>query len=237
MRTVTKNVYLLILVGIVSLNACTAPDAPERPTGIVLEIERTGTSLTTLSEIQDELMRIGIGVWPLPLAEVPADVRQLLRQSNLTDEETALVRNRFLLSRERLLEVIAASGRTPNVPGGGVLETVVANQGYSYPQLWVVEEGVDYTRFDRFHVNVSDNGVGVDEVLQMVSGQGVVVRARRPDGTIYTLRLDCASEDACWIFSYNAGLTHIGSLSSATPGTKLVVQAIGPAEWSLRYVD
>ena len=151
--------------------------------------------------------------------------------------ETARLRDHFLLSRERLLEIVAASGRTPNVPGGGVLETRVSNQGYAYPQLWVVQGGVDYTRFDRFHVNVSDDGTGVDEVLQMVSGEGVVVRVRQPDGTVHNLRLDCPSENDCWMFSYDAGQSHVGSLSSATPGTKLVVQAFGPAEWALRYVD
>ena len=122
-------------------------------------------------------------------------------------------------------------------PGGGALETNVANQAYGYPQLWVVQGDVDYTRFDVLHVNTSDDGVGVDEVLQMVSGEGVIVRTRLSNGTIYNLRLDCPSNDACWIFSYDAGRDHVGSLSSATPGTKLVVQAFGPREWSLRYTE
>ena len=143
----------------------------------------------------------------------------------------------FLLPRERLLEIVSASGRTPNVSDGGALETTVSNQDYGYPQLWVVQEGVDYTRFDRFHVNVAEDGTGVDEVLQMVSGEGVVVRVQQSSGMTHNLRLDCPASDVCWMISYDAGQSHVGSLSSATPGTKLVVQAFGPSEWALRYTD
>ncbi|MDH3420296.1 MAG: hypothetical protein OEM78_12565 [Gammaproteobacteria bacterium] len=219
------------------MSACTTREAPSTPTGLRLEIEGTGVSWTALEEVQAELRQIGVGVWPLRLDEAPDDIRQLLSQSSLTDEETARIRDHFLLPRERLLEIIAASGRAPNVAGGGALETAVANQDYGYPQLWVVQGDVDYTRFDRFHVNTAEDGTGVDEVLQMLSGEGVIVRVRQPDGTIYNLRVDCSSDEACWMFSYDAGQHHIGSLSSATPGTKLVVQAFGPREWSLRYVE
>ena len=212
-------------------------DTPAPATGIQLQIEGTGVSFETLPEIQAELRRIGVGVWPLQLDDVPDDLRLLLGQGNLTDAETERLRDHFLLSRERLLELVDESGRTPNVPGGGALETTVLNQGYSYPQLWVVQGDVDYTRFDRFHVNVSDDGTGVDEVLQMVSGEGVIVRVQQPDGTVHNLRLDCLDENTCWMFSYDAGQSHIGSLSSATPGTKLVVQAFGPPEWALRYTE
>lgn len=228
---------LAILIGAILVGSCTMGETPTASTGIQLEIEGAGVSLSTLPEIQAELKRIGVGVWPLRLDDVPDDIGRLLGQTSLTDVETARLRDHFLLSRERLLEIIVASGRTPNVPGGGALETTVLNQGYSYPQLWVVRGGEDYTRFDRFHVNVSDDGTGVDEVLQMVSGEGVVVRVRQPDGTVHNLRLDCPNDSVCWMFSYDAGQSHIGSLSSATPGTKLVVQAFGPTEWALRYVD
>lgn len=237
MRFVEPGLGVAVLLGAISMSACTTQEAPTTPTGLRLEIEDAGVSWTVVEEIQEELRRIGVGVWPLRLDEVPDDIRGSLGAVSLTQAETTRVRDHFLLSPEQVLELIAASGRTPNVAGGGAFETTVLNQGYSYPQLWVVEEGVDYTRFDRFHVNVSDDGIGVDEVLQMVSGEGVIVRVRQPDGTIYNLRLDCLSDDACWIFSYDAGQHHIGSLSSATPGTKLVVQAVGPSDWSLQYVD
>ena len=237
MSFVTERFGAAAVFGALFIAACTAQEQPDSPTGLRLVIEGTDRVWTAVEEVQAQLRQIGIGVWPLELSEVPADIRGLLAQDNLTDEETARARDYFLLSRERLLELVEESGRTPNVPGGGAMETNVANQAYGYPQLWVVQGDVDYTRFDVLHVNTSDDGVGVEEVLQMVSGGGVVVRNRRPDGRIYNLRLDCLSADDCWMFSYDAGEDHVGSLSSATPGTKLVVQAFGPAEWSLRYTE
>jgi len=120
------------------------------------------------------------------------------------------------------------SGRTPNVPGGGALETYVSNVGYSYPQLWLVLRGDDYTRFDRFHVNVAKDGTGGDEVMQVVSEKGVIVRVRNQDGMVHSLMLDTLGSRLGWMVSYNGGGAHIGSLSSATPGTEVVMQVIGP---------
>ncbi len=236
-RRVDARLCSSVLFAVLGMSACTTEDPTDASTGLRLTIEGTDASWTAVEAVRDELRRIGIGVWPLRLDTLPGDIRELLGRASLTDAETARVRDHFLLPRERLLELVAESGRTPNVPGGGALETMVENQGYGYPQLWVVQGDVDYTRFDRFHVNVANDGVGVDEVLQMISGEGVIVRTRRPDGTVYNLRLDCPGDDACWMFSYDAGQDHIGSLSSATPGTKLVVQAFGPSHWSLRYTE
>lgn len=205
-------------------------------TGIRYEFEGDRAALTSVPEIQAELKKFGAGVWPLQLGDAPGDIRGLLDQPNLADDEKARLRDHFLLSRERLLQIIAESGRTPNVPGGGALKTTVVNEGYSYPQLWLVERGVDYARFDRFHVNVAQDGTGVDEVLQVLSGKGVVVRVRGPDSSARTLRLDCPSDRLGWMVSYNGGEPHIGSLSGASPGTKVVVQAIGPESWTLCYL-
>jgi len=203
--------------------------------GIRLDFPDTRPPLTVVAGINAALAGVGTRVWPLDLATTPADVRALLGRPALTEAEVVRVRTHFLLSRERLLEIIEAAGRRPNVPGGGALDTLVTNEGYGYPQLWVVQGGLDYTRFDRFHVNVAEDGTGVDEVLQILAGGGVVIRSRRPAGGALTLRLDCPSEDAGWLVTYDGGRPHMGSLSGAQPGTKVVVQAIGPARWALRY--
>jgi hypothetical protein len=216
---------------------CTLRRGSTMETGLSYEFENGPPAPTSLADIQTELKKIGIGVWPLPLDDAPDGIQGLLGQPSLTEEALVRLRSHFLLSRERLLQVIAESGRTPHVPGGGALETSVVNEGYSYPQLWLVEPGTDYTRFDRFHVNVAEDGTGVDEVLQVLSGRGVVVRRRGPDGNAHTLRLDCPNDRTGWMVSYNGGEPHIGSLSGAAPGTKVVVQVIGPERWKLLYVE
>jgi hypothetical protein len=113
----------------------------------------------------------------------------------------------------------------------------VSNLGYGYPQLWAVQGDQDYTRFDRFHVNVSEDGIGVDEIAQILAGGGVVIRSRQPGGEVLTLRIDCPGKDAGWLVTYDDGRPHMGSVSGATPGTKEMVQAIGLARWAVRCVD
>ena len=159
--------------------------------GIRLEFSDGHLPLTDVAEINVALAEIGTGVWPLDLSGEPDDIRRLLGQPTLTEAEAERMRKHFLLPRERLLEIIAVAGRKPNVPGGGELTTWVSNHGYSYPQLWIVQGDEDYTRFDRFHVNVSEDGIGVDEVLQMLWGGGLVIHHLLPSGVTLTMSLDC----------------------------------------------
>jgi hypothetical protein len=203
--------------------------------GIRLEYSDGRPSLTSLSHANSALAEVGSRVWPLDLTGVPADVQGLLEQPTLTEAEEERLKVHFLLSRERLLEIIGDAGRKPHVEHGGALSTSVVSHGYSYPQLWVVQGGIDYSRFDRFHVNVADDGTGVDEVLQLLSGRGVVIRQRLPTGVVLTLHLDCPGDSAGWLVTYDGGNPHIGSLSAAAPGTKALVQAIGPERWDVRY--
>lgn len=208
---------------------------PEK--GIRLEFSDKRLALYELPEINRNIKQVGWGVWPLDLSQTAADIKQLLREPTLTTEEAERVKSSFLLPREKLLEIIQRSGREPHVPGGGELTTTVTNLGYTYPQLYMVENGVDYSRFDRIHVNTADDGTAVDEVVQLLSGSGLVIHHRSPDGLILTLRLACSGDEAGWLITYTGGNPHIGSLSGGSPGMKMLVQVIGPAKWVMRYED
>lgn len=203
--------------------------------GIRLEFSDGRPSLTSLAEINRAFEEIGSRVWPLDLRNEPDEIRKLLRQPTLTKDESDQLLNHFLFSRERLLEIITVAGRQPHVPGGGALTTLVLPYNYKYPQLFVVEEGIDYSRFDRFHVNISKDGTAVDEVAQILSGSGFVNHHRSPNGEILSLYVDCPGEDSGWILTYDGGYPHIGSFSGAQPGTKALVQVIGPETWEMRY--
>jgi hypothetical protein len=203
--------------------------------GIRLEFSDGRQPVTTLPEINKALAEIGSRIWPLDLRSEPDEIRKLLGQPTLTKGGSDRLLNRFLLSRERLLEIITSAGREPHVPGGGALTTLVLPYNYKYPQLFVVEEGIDYSRFDRFHVNIAKDGTSVDEVAQILSGSGFVNHHRSPNGEILSLYVDCPGEDAGWILTYDGGYPHIGSISGAQPGTKALVQVIGPETWEMRY--
>ena len=95
----------------------------------------------------------------------------------------------------------------------------------------------DYTRFDHFHVNSATGGGGLDEVLQVLSGGGVNVRQHLPDEGEFVVTIDCPAPESGWLLTYDGGRPHIGSFSSAQPGTKVLVQAIGPPQWEVTYVE
>ena len=106
----------------------------------------------------------------------------------------------------------------------------------TYPQLFVIAVGVDYTRFDHFHFNATTGGAGLDEVMQVLSGGGIEVRQHLPDDGEFTVTIGCPAPDAGWIVTYDGGRPHIGSFTNARPGTKVLVQAIGPPQWEVTDV-
>jgi hypothetical protein len=210
-------------------------DAPAG--GIRLEFASGRPAVTALAEINETLHPIGFGAWPLDVSAAPVAIRELIAHPTLTDTELASVRDHFLLSRERMLEIIRGAGRQPQVGGGGEMSTFDATNGVTYPQLYIVEAGADYTRFDHFHVNATSDGAGLDEVMQILCGGGIRVLQHLPGEGVFTVTLDCASEGQGWIVTYDGGRPHIGSFTGAEPGTKIVVEAIGPPRWEVKYVD
>ena len=144
---------------------------------------------------------------------------------------------RFLLPRERLLEIIAQAGRKPHVPGGGELTTLDETHGVTYPQLYVARAGAVFSRFDRMHVNIGPDDTPVDDIVQLLCGSGLVLHLRLPLGETVKVSLTCPSPKAGWLLTVDCGLPFIGSLSAASPGTKAVAQVIGPARWKMVYLS
>lgn len=206
-------------------------------TGLRLEFSSGRPDVTDIADINQALAPVGSRIWKLDLRDLPTRIRQLLKQPTLTDTESSQVREHFLLSRKRLLEIIKEAGRTPQVPGGGELTTLDSTHDITYPQLYLVAPAVDYSRFDRFHVNTSRDGTGVDEVIQVLSGGIFKVIQHLPDKGMITLKIDCVEEDFGWIITYDGAYPHIGSISGGQPGTKILVQVIGPVKWEMKYED
>lgn len=204
------------------------------PDGVRLELPDGGTPLTSLAGVNAALAPVGARLSPVDLADVPADLRQLLSKSTLTEAESKRLETHFTLPRARLLALIKAAGRKPQVCCGGALITHCAPHDDLYPRLCRVEAGIDHSRFDRLHVDTADDGTGVDEVMQILAGGGVRFQLRRPTGGVLTLHLGCP-KDAGWILTYHGACPHSGSLSGAVPGTKVLMQIIGPARWVMRY--
>ncbi len=196
-----------------------------------------GQLLTDLRAINDFLDRHHSKVWALDLSDLPRDVRTALDTDKMSDQQVESVMRHFLLPRERLLELIAECGRAPQVPGGGALRTHVLPHDYDYPQLFEIQAGDHITTYDVFHSNHADDGTGVDEVVQMLRGQGLLMRHRLPGGAEWSLRMSCPGPEQGWVSTYEGRHPHIGSPAEATAGSKFLVQVIGPPVWTMEYVD
>jgi hypothetical protein len=211
------------------------PDAPDDE-AVRLELAADDSTVTGLDAANEALSTYGTRTWPIDLTAAPDAIRALLRRPTLTEAETIQVRDHFLLPRAGLLELIASAGRTPSVPGGGEMSTLDVVNDVRYPQLYLVEPGVDYSRFDRLHENSADDGTVLDETMSLLSGGTIRLVQRLPDGSEATLSLRCVGDTTGWLVNYG-GLPHIGSFTGAAAGSKILVQAIGPARWQARYVD
>ena len=117
------------------------------------------------------------------------------------------------------------------------MSTLDATHNVQYPELYIVNPGVDYSRFDRFHVNKAEDGTGVDEMMFVLRGSGVRLLQHLPDAGLVTLYIDCPEDDYAWYVTYSGAYPHIGSISGCEPGTKVLMQVIGPASWHMRYED
>ena len=124
-----------------------------------------------------------------------------------------------------------------SLEGGGELSTKVTTHDYWYPQLYITEEGVDYSRFDNLHINVSADRTGVDEIVQILSGGTFVMHQMLPNEEVLKVYLDCPDENTGWLMTYDGKNPHVGSFTSAEHGTKALVQVIGPKEWEMKYLE
>lgn len=180
---------------------------------------------------------VGARLWRLDLRQGDSETQPLLQRSALNEDEVTRVMRRYLLSRERLLQIVSAARRRPHIEGGGELTTVDTTHQVTYPELYQVEAGVDYSRFDRFHANLNDENTGVDEFMQVLAGSGVRFLQHLPQGGDLVLELGCPDSASGWVLSYDGAIPHIGSISGCAAGTKVLMQIIGPTHWSMRYED
>lgn len=190
-----------------------------------------------LKAINDFLVPQGTKIWPLDLANLPGPVRAALDREQMSEQEAALIKAFFLLPRERLLELIAECGREPHVPNGGALETRVLPHDYTYPSLMQITAKEPPTQFDQLHRNHAEDGTGVDEFAQILRGWGFYLRHRLPDGTEWEMKLSCPSDEQGWLIAYEGKHPHLGSPAECSPGSKFLVQVIGPPVWTMEYVE
>jgi len=196
---------------------------------------------TDLDDINKVLYSIGVRVSTLPLPEEALPLLKTSQARDLNPDEATELISIFSMDREDLLEQINKAGRTPTAPQGGFLTT--SEDGIPpYPKVYdmkaLTPEIMVYLqeKFGKLHVNSADSGMGIDEVMTIVSGGQWTWFFVLPDSTVGKLTLGSVTLDGqAWRISY-PGLVPHGGFLDAEYGL-IVAYAHGPENFVMRYEE
>lgn len=208
---------------------------------IALHLSDGTPPLVGLEAVNARLRSIGVRVSEVP---VPAAARPMLAASRsraLHPEEGSAVLTHFALGRKELLDEIQRAGRPPAMPRGGHLQT--SEPGVApYPKVYDMKALDRATtafiqrKFGRLHVNSSDAGVGIDEVMTIVSGGPYTWFFVFPQDVVGKLRFGRVGErGVAWRISYPGLVPHGGFFDA--PDGLVVAHAHGPDSFVMRYED
>ncbi|MGO4711178.1 hypothetical protein [Bradyrhizobium sp. 2TAF24] len=180
----------------------------------------------------------------ISLAPIPADAAPYIAASKtrkLTEDEGQRVMALFALHRGQLLQAIAEAGRQPEAHRGGYLATSDVGDT-PYPKLFDMKAiptdvmPVAQAKYGKFHVNTSDDGFGLDELMTVVSGGPWIWFFRLPDGEPVKLTVGPLRVGGRAVRVSYAGLVPHAAFLNAPDGLT-VAYAIGPQSFRMRYDD
>ncbi|WP_085909264.1 hypothetical protein [Kiloniella majae] len=192
-----------------------------------------------LKGINKVLRAVGVRVSTVPLPEEALPLLKASHSRAVTENEVAELLSYFELTREDLLSEIEAAGRKPTVENGGSLTT--SEPGVApYPKVYDMRAMDADTRvwaqnkFGPLHINHSKEGVGIDEVMTIVSGGPWVWFFELPGNVTGKLTFGYVDLDgAAWRVSYPGIRPHGGFLD---PEFGLVIAyAHGPEEFIIHF--
>lgn len=194
-----------------------------------------------LSAVNARLRAVGVRVSEVPIPPAARPLQIASRSRALSTDEASTLLGHFALGRRELVDEIIRAGRTPALPRGGHLQT--SEPGVApYPKVYDMKalDAATTTflqhKFGRLHVNSSDAGEGIDEVMTIVSGGPYTWFFTLPQDVVGKLRLGrVADRGVAWRISYPGLVPHGGFFDA--PDGLVVAHAHGPASFVMRYDD
>ncbi len=201
-----------------------------------------GKSATTgLESINEVLRSVGVRVSKLPLPEAASPILKASQTRAINPDETAKLLSIFSLHRGELLDEIRKAGRKPEAHRGGYLTTSEIDVP-PYPKVYDMKalspEVMAFlqVKFGKLHVNSAENGMGIDEVMSIVSGGPWTWFFLLPDDVIGKLTLGYVGLNGPgWRISYPGLGPHGGYLDSEYG--LVVAYAHGPKNFVMRYEE
>lgn len=201
-----------------------------------------GRTVTTgLNNVNAVLTQVGVRVSKVALPKAASSILKTSQTRAINSEETKELISIFSLNRGELLDQITKAGRKPATHRGGFLSTSeigVAPYPKVYDMKALTPEVAAYLqeKFGKLHVNSSENGSGIDEVMSVVSGGPWTWFFLLPNDVIGKLALGYVGLDGPgWRISYPGIVPHGGYLDSESG--LIVAHAHGPKNFVMRYED
>lgn len=228
-----------ILFLLIMLSACTAPIQTPARESALLRFSDGRESLSDLSQINAVLGTVGVHLSTVELPEAAGPLLERSARAPLSDADTARVLELFELSRQDVLDQVRVAGRVPVLPDGGSM--VSGERGVApYPKVYDLrsmspqDRAYARDKFARLHVNSTDAGVGVDEVMTLVAGGPWTWYFLLEDDVVVELHMSSVEPTGRgWRLSY-PGLTPHGGHFHADAGL-CVAYITGPEVWTMRY--
>lgn len=206
---------------------------------IELAFSDSRPSVNNLEAANNALKSIGVRISSVAWEPKAETILAASRSAALDEVQSLELLKIYELDREALLEQIAKAGRTPSVAGGGSLAS--REEGIPpYPKvydmkamspenkLWAQE------KFSKLHVNADTSGVGVDEVMTLISGGPWVWFFLLPDNVTAKLTISEIGAGSAGIRLSYPGLSPHGAFLNADNGI-VVAHVIGPDIWVMQY--
>ena len=173
---------------------------------------------------------------------IPEEAKPILKASlidAINEEDQNKLLSIFSLNRAELLEQIHLAGRTPEVHRGGYLGTREGDTA-PYPKVYDMKAMTSemrtwaLNRYGRLHVNTSDNGAGIDEVMTVVSGGAFTWMFVLSDGVLARLTVhEINPEGPAVRLSYPGFGMHAGYMDPHQG--VIVAYAHGPESFTIRF--
>lgn len=234
------NMLAMALISTLPL-AQSAAQNPSDSGQLTLSYSDGRASTQGVEQVNQVLKSIGVRVSTVAIPQQAKPVIAQAKHRALTKEENEQLIGLFALNRGDLLEQIKLAGREAAAPRGGFLST--SEKGVApYPKVYDMKAMTSDVKhylqgkFGKLHVNSAENGVGIDEVMTIVSGGAWTWFFVLPDNTTTKLTLGYVPADSeAWRISYPGLVPHGGFLDA--PYGLVVAHAHGPEHFVMRYEE
>ena len=208
---------------------------------LMLSFSDGQSNITGVKSVNAVLRSIGVSVSTVALPNEAKPILTASKKRAVTKTEQQKLLSLFTLHRGELLEQIENSGRQPEAHRGGFLST--SEIGVSpYPKVYDMKSMTPEVKqflqrkFGKLHVNSAENGVGIDEVMTLISGGDWTWFFVLPGNTVVKLTLGYVTNNSqAWRISYPGLIAH-GAFLDSDYGL-VVAHAHGPKNFVMRYED